>query len=92
MHTAAFAWNWLVANNLLKDVIQLSVAAVFGFFLARVPWRRQVRQQAKNQAALMHKLDADTPGGLGDIAVLLQNLPQAQADMTETVKEEGENT
>ena len=33
-HTVFSVFNWLVANNLWRDVIQLSVASIFGFFLA----------------------------------------------------------
>lgn len=87
-HLFVSSWNWLVANNLLKDVIQLAVAAIFGFFLGRLPWKHLKKQQAKNQAAVMDKLDADTPGGLGDIATLLQLLPQAE--VTVTAEEESE--
>jgi hypothetical protein len=83
MHTVFSVFNWLVANNLWRDVIQLSVASIFGFFLARIPWKRQQKVQAQSQAELMDKLDAKTPGGLGEIATLLQGLPQAEADITE---------
>jgi hypothetical protein len=89
-HTAWLAWNWLVTNNLLKDVVQLSVAAVFGYVLGRLPWKHLKKRQAHNQAEIMDKLDANTPGGLGDISTLLQLLPQAEVEAT--TKEEGENT
>lgn len=86
MHTAAFVYDWLVSNNLWKDVVQLSVAAIFGYFLARVPWKKQLKKQAENQAELMERLNAETPGGIGDLASLLKLLPQAE------IEEEGENT
>ena len=83
MHTVFSVFNWLVANNLWRDVIQLSVASIFGYVLGRLPWKRLKKQQARNQAAVMDKLNAETPGGLGDIATLLQGLPQAEATVTE---------
>lgn len=71
MHPFLFAYWWLVDNNLWRDVINWGIAAILGFFLGRVPWRKHQKRRAAEAGELLDRLNAHTPGGLGDIAALL---------------------
>lgn len=83
-----FLYYALVNAGLWHDILNWGIGAVLGFLLARVPWRRHKREQAR----LMDRLDAETPGGLGDIAQILkqEGFASLAANLTDKTEEAGE--
>jgi|HubBroStandDraft_5_1064220.scaffolds.fasta_scaffold463544_1 hypothetical protein len=85
-------YHALVAAGLWHDALNWGVGAVLGFMLARVPWKRHQKKTAAQQAELMDRLNADTPGGLGEIADLLRQdgFSQLAALLTDQTRKDPE--
>jgi hypothetical protein len=56
-------WNWLVANNLLKDFISVTVGLLFGSAWSWI----FVKKHIKTQNKIADLLDTTKPGGLTDL-------------------------
>jgi hypothetical protein len=68
------AWyRWAVINSLWKDVLAVIVAIVLNSVWAVRLWLKSRHLDRKRHAELLDKLDASTPGGLGDIAQALKD-------------------
>jgi hypothetical protein len=84
-------YHALVMAGLWHDALNWGVGALLGFALARIPWKRHQKKRAADQAELMDRLNADTPGGLGEIATLLREdgFTNLAALLTDKTQEEG---
>src|ERR1700722_1469483 len=69
-------YQWLVDNNLWKDVITFVVFGVLGWTVGALPWRRH----RKTQVAIADSLDTNTPGGLTALVNAIQNLAGEEDD------------
>ena len=64
-------WHWLVIEGLNKDLVAASVGAAVAHAIA---WR-PLRALRKRQERIADLLDTKTPGGLGDVARVMQGQP-----------------
>lgn len=78
MHVLYEIGQWLVANNLFKDILGLVVAFTFGW----------VMRLGKRLRHIEDHLNAATPGGLGDINQSLHHIKAAITDQTTTLEED----